>query len=398
MTDTANESPERVDGNPPGLTSAIDAVRERLAQRPGELTAHRVAAALRESGRPVGDATVLAVHDALRQDVLGAGPLQPLLRLPGVTDVVVNGADGVYVDTGQGLRPAGVGFSDEAAVRRLAQRLAALGGRRLDDASPFVDVRLGDGTRCHALLSPIARPGTLISLRVPRARGFSVSELVGAGMLSLAGERLVRALVGRRAAFVVSGGTGSGKTTLLGALLSLAEPHERIVMVEDSHELRPDHPHCVWLEARPPNLEGAGEVTVRTLVRQALRMRPDRLVVGEVRGGEVVDLLAALNTGHEGGCGTLHANSAADVPARVEALALAAGLGREAAHSQFAAAVDVVLHLGVDASGHRVLREVAVPERGADGLVTMSSAVVFDGDRPRHGPASQRLARLLDDA
>ena len=376
----------------------VDRVRERLADRPGELSPHRVAEALRATGRPVGDATVLAVYEALRRDVLGAGPLEPLLRLPGVTDVVVNGTDGVYVDTGEGLRPAEVRFADEAAVRRLAQRLAALGGRRLDDASPFVDVRLADGTRCHALLAPIARPGTLISLRVPRARGFTLTELVAAGAVSVAGERLLRAVVHRRAAFVVSGGTGSGKTTLLAALLSLADPAERLVLVEDSHELSPDHPHCVWLEARPPNLEGAGEVTVRSLVRQALRMRPDRLVVGEVRGGEVVDLLAALNTGHEGGCGTLHANSAADVPARVEALALAAGLGREAAHSQLAAAVDVVVHLGIEADGRRRLREVGVPERSDDGMVTIATAVSFDVDgRARPGPGAERLARLLDD-
>ena len=154
----------------------------------------------------------------------------------------------------------------------------------------------------------------------------------------------------------------------------------------------------MWLEARPPNLEGAGEVTVRSLVRQALRMRPDRLVVGEVRGGEVVDLLAALNTGHEGGCGTLHANSAADVPARVEALALAAGLGRDAAHSQLAAAVDVVVHLGIEVDGRRRLREVGVPDRSDDGMVTIATAVSFDVDgRARPGPGAERLARLLDD-
>jgi pilus assembly protein CpaF len=377
------------------LALVVDEVRERLADQPGALTAQRVAEALRASGRPVGDATVLAVHEELRRDVLGAGPLEPLLRLPGVTDVLVNGTEGVYVDTGQGLRLTDVKFADEAAVRRLAQRLAALGGRRLDDASPFVDVRLTDGTRCHALLSPIARPGSLISLRVPRGRGFSLTELVAAGMLTPAGERVLTALVRRRAAFVVSGGTGSGKTTLLSAMLTLAGPAERLVVVEDSHELRPDHPHCVWLEARPPNLEGAGEVTVRALVRQALRMRPDRLVVGEVRGGEVVDLLAALNTGHEGGCGTLHANSATDVPARIEALALAAGLGREAAHSQFAAAVDVVLHLAIDAQGRRRLREVGVPRRAADGFVTMTTALAFDDGGVRHGPGADRLAVLL---
>jgi pilus assembly protein CpaF len=173
-------------------------------------------------------------------------------------------------------------------------------------------------------------------------------------------------------------------------------PTQRLVLVEDASELRPDHPHVVGLEARPPNIEGAGEVALRTLVRQALRMRPDRLVVGEVRGAEVVELLAALNTGHEGGCGTLHANSARDVPARVEALALAAGLGREAAHSQFLAGVDAVVHLGRDVDGQRVLREVAVPHRRADGLADMLTAVSFPvGGRAVTGPGESVLADRL---
>ena len=206
-------------------------------------------------------------------------------------------------------------FPDEAAVRRLAQRLAALGGRRLDDASPHVDVRLRDGTRFHAVLAPLARPGTLVSLRVPPRRAMTHGRAGGRGHArAAAAPSCVERLVASRAAFLVSGGTGTGKTTLLAALLSLADPRERLVLVEDASELRPDHPHVVGLEARPANVEGAGQVDLRTLVRQALRMRPDRLVVGEVRGGEVVDLLAALNTGHEGGCGTLHANSAARRP------------------------------------------------------------------------------------
>ena len=378
---------------PPGV---VDAVRDRLAHRPGALTPHRVAEALRETGRPVGDATVLAVHEALRRDVVGAGPLEPLLRTPGVTDVLVNGAGQVFLDRGRGLEATPVRFPDEEAVRRLAQRLASLGGRRLDDASPYVDVRLADGTRFHAVLAPIARPGTVISLRVPRARVFTVEELVGAGTVTAEGADLLRSILGARLAFLVSGGTGSGKTTLLAALLSLVGDGERMVLVEDASELRPDHPHVVGLEARPANLEGAGEVTVRTLVRQALRMRPDRLVVGEVRGGEVVELLAALNTGHEGGCGTLHANSALDVPARVEALALAAGLPRDAAHSQLASALDVVLHLARGGDGRRRLQQVAVPERDRAGLVRMVPAVEFarDGTATR-GPGSQQLARRL---
>ena len=377
-------------------TEVLAGVRDRLAREPGELTPHRVAEALRETGRPVGDATVLAVYETLRRDVVGAGPLEPLLRVPGVTDVVVNGADAVYLDRGAGLEATAVRFSDEAAVRRLAQRLAAGGGRRLDDAAPYADVRLSDGTRFHAVLAPVSRPGTLISLRVPRTRAFSLADLVAAGTLTDRTAELVAALVRSRVAFLVSGGTGSGKTTLLAALLSLVDPAERIILVEDSSELRPDHPHVVGLEARPPNVEGTGAIELRTLVRQALRMRPDRLVVGEVRGGEVVDLLAALNTGHEGGCGTLHANSASDVPARVEALALAAGLDRAAAHSQLASGVSAVLHLSRSREGDRRLSEIAVPRRGPDGFVALVPAV---GVRPdgswREGGGAEQLAALL---
>ncbi|MGC4112836.1 MAG: TadA family conjugal transfer-associated ATPase [Nocardioides sp.] len=373
----------------------VEEVRERLARNPGELTPHRVAEALRASGRPVGDVTVLAVHEALRRDVVGAGPLEPLLRLPDVTDVLVNGPDQVFLDRGSGLEPVDVTFPDDDAVRRLAQRLAASGGRRLDDASPHVDVRLRDGTRFHAVLAPVARPGTLLSLRIPHRRVLSLTDLLASRMVNEHGSRLLRALVDRRLAFLVSGGTGTGKTTLLSSLLSLVSPRDRLVLVEDASELRPEHPHVVALEARPPNLEGAGEITVRTLVRQALRMRPDRLVVGEVRGAEVVELLAALNTGHEGGSGTIHANSARDVPARIEALCLAAGLDREAAHSQLLAGVDAVLHLGRDVDGHRVLREVAVPRCRRDGLAEMESAVTFSGDGCATGSGESALAARL---
>lgn len=380
----------------PTAVDLVEEVRERLAREAGEVTPQRVADALRASGRPVGDATVLAVHEVLRRDVVGAGPLEPLLRLPDVTDVLVNGPRQVFVDRGRGLERVEVVFADDEAVRRTAQRLAATGGRRLDDATPHVDVRLRDGTRFHAVLSPLARPGTLLSLRVPRRRVMSLDELVAAGTVSDHGSRLLEGVVTRRLAFLVSGGTGSGKTTLLNTLLSLVPPDQRLVLVEDASELRPDHPHVVGLESRPPNIEGAGEVTLRTLVRQALRMRPDRLVVGEVRGGEVVELLAALNTGHEGGCGTIHANSARDVPARIEALALAAGLPREAAHSQLLAGIDVVLHLGRDVDGHRLLREVAVPHRRPDGLAEMVTAISFRSDGGWvTGPGEESLAVRL---
>jgi pilus assembly protein CpaF len=378
----------------PGL---LDEVRERLAATPGDLSPHRVAEALRAAGRPVGDAMVLAVHDELRRDVLGAGPLEPLLRRPGVTDVLVNGAAEVWIDCGEGLELTGVRFPDDASVRRLAQRLAATGGRRLDDATPHADVRLPDGTRFHAVLAPTARPGTVVSLRVPRARMFTMADLVAAGAVTGEGAELLAAIVAARAAFLVTGGTGTGKTTLLAAMLSLASPRERLVLVEDSSELRPSHPHVVALEARPPNIEGAGEITLRTLVRQALRMRPDRLVVGEVRGAEVVEMLAALNTGHAGGCGTVHANSAADVPARLEALALAAGLPQAAVHSQLAAALDVVVHLARGSDGVRRVAQVGVPRRGPDGLVALEVAVSFDAvGRVERGPAAGELSRRIE--
>ena len=214
-------------------------------------------------------------------------------------------------------------------------------------------------------------------------------------MLPRGSVELLRRLVAARVAFVVSGGTGAGKTTLLSALVDASAPTDRVVIVEDSSELRPSHPHVVALEARPPNVEGAGQVTMRDLVRQALRMRPDRLVVGEVRGGEVVELLAALNTGHEGGCGTVHANSVEDVPARFEALAGAAGLSRAALHSQLAAGLRVVLHLARDADGTRRLRQIGVLTPRADGVVEPAEAVTFHGSAMIDGPARQRLTELV---
>ncbi|MER6517219.1 TadA family conjugal transfer-associated ATPase [Streptomyces sp. NPDC060334] len=280
----------------------LDAVRQRLAESGAEPTPARVAAALRAQGRLLGDAEVLGAAAELRSELVGAGPLEALLADPEVTDVLVAAPDRVWVDRGGGLELTGVTFADAAAVRRLAQRLAAVAGRRLDDARPWVDARMPDGTRLHAVLPPVAVGSACLSLRVVRPKAFTLDELVTAGTLPPGGHELLRAMVEARLSFLVSGGTGTGKTTLLSALLSLVGPGERIVLAEDSAELRPDHPHVVRLETRPANQEGAGLVTLADLVRQALRMRPDRLVVGEVRGPEVADLLAALNTGHEGGC------------------------------------------------------------------------------------------------
>ncbi|GAA3536992.1 hypothetical protein AFL01nite_11630 [Aeromicrobium flavum] len=359
----------------------VERVRRRLAGSGAEPTPHTVAEALRAEDQLWGTTTVLAIVEQLRSEVLGAGVLQPLLELPGVTDVLVNGAEGVYVDAGDGLvRRPDVTFADEATVRRLAQRLAATTGRRLDDASPWVDGRLGDGTRLHAVLSPVARTGTVISLRVPPRRALSLDELEQRGSVAPAMATALRELVASRRSFLVTGGTGSGKTTVLAALLGLVPAEERIVVVEDSDELRPDHQHVVGLVARPPNIEGAGTVTLRDLVRQALRMRPDRIVVGEVRGAEVVDLLAALNTGHEGGCGTVHANAPDDVPARLEALGVAAGLSRDAVQAQVGAGLDAVVHVVRHADGRREVAAVAdVAAEPGGRLVVRSRLVVRRG-------------------
>ncbi|WP_369207016.1 TadA family conjugal transfer-associated ATPase [Streptomyces sp. PU-14G] len=365
----------------------LDRVRRSLAETGAEPTPARVAAVLRSQGRLMGDSAVLGVVEALRSELVGTGPLEPLLADPEVTDVLVTAPDQVWIDRGRGLERAGVCFRDAAAVRRLAQRLATSAGRRLDDARPWVDARLPDGTRLHAVLPPVAVGSTCLSLRVVRPRAFSLAELVAAGTVPPGGEWLLRTVLEARLSFVISGGTGSGKTTLLSTLLGLVGPHERIVLAEDSAELRPEHPHVVRLEARPANQEGVGNVDLRDLVRQALRMRPDRLVVGEVRGAEVTDLLAALNTGHEGGCGTVHANAAADVPARLEALGTTAGLDRAALHSQLAAALDVILHLVRGRDGRRRIAQIHVLERDAAGLVTTVPAAVWSGrgDAPRTG-------------
>jgi pilus assembly protein CpaF len=366
-------------------------VRRRLAARAGQYDPVAVAAAVRDEAPMAGLATLLDVSDRLSAEVGGAGVLAPLLTQPGVTDVLVNGPGPVWIDVGKGPRESGLVIDDEASVRRLAVRLVAAAGRRLDDAAPYADARLADGTRVHAVVPPLAPEGTCISLRVPPRRVFTLPELVAAGSVSAPGAELLELLIERRLAFLITGGTGCGKTTVLSSLLSLVAPEERILLVEDAAELRPDHPHVVRLESRPANAEGAGQVTLDVLVRQALRMRPDRLVVGEVRGGEVLDLLAALNTGHEGGCSTVHANRAEHLPARIESLCGQAGVSRSAAHSLLAAAVDVVLHLRRGRDGRRRMAGLAVLTVGGDGIATVSPAYVFDDAGVRRGPASEVL-------
>jgi pilus assembly protein CpaF len=300
--------------------------------------------------RPGSVAGSPAPPPAVRRGLDGAfptefGELAPYVADASVTDVFVNGEDSVWVDRGAGaVRQPEVRLS-EGRVRDLAVRLMSLGGRHIDETTPCVDARLHDGIRVHAVLPPISAGGTLLSIRLPRVRRMSLADLETAGMLSAADRALLDRLVAHRQNLLITGAGGCGKTTLLSAVLASADPGERIVAIEDVAELRVDHPHFVSLEARQANLEGAGEVTLVRLVREALRMRPDRLVLGECRGAEVRELLAALNTGHDGGAGTLHANSLADVPARLEALGALAGMSPAAIARQTVSAIGTVLHL-----------------------------------------------------
>jgi len=329
------------------MTSGLlNVVRRRLVNGGLPVTDEGVATVLRESDQaPITGPALWELAGRLTDDLSGAGPLQALLNAPDVTDVLVNGPDAVWADSGDGLKPTGVTFPDAAAVRSLATRLAAAGGRRLDDAQPYTDVRLSDGTRFHAVLPPLAVTGPFLSLRTHRPVGFSLDELREAGTLTGESAELIKQIVAAKLSFLISGGTGSGKTTLLRSLIGQADPSERVVIVEDSHELAPQHPHVLTLEARHPNVDGAGSVGMADLVRQALRMRPDRIIVGECRGAEVIELLAALNTGHDGSAGTLHANTAGDVPARLAALAMPFGLSRSGLLALISAALRVIIHM-----------------------------------------------------
>jgi pilus assembly protein CpaF len=370
-------------------------VRQRFVASGGAVTPAAVVTAIRDQpdAAVLGDTAVLQLATRVHDDLVGAGPLAPLLADPSVTDVLVNRCE-VWVDRGSGLCQVPIALGTPDDVRRLAQRLVAACGRRLDDGSPYADARLPDGTRLHAVLPPVATAGPYLSLRTFRQRPFTLADLVACGTVAPRLAPVLAAVVAARLAYLVVGGTGSGKSTLLNTLLELVPFGERIVLVEDAAELRPAHPHVVGLQARSSNVEGSGSVELADLVRQALRMRPDRLVVGECRGAEIVDLLRALNTGHEGGAGTLHANAPTDVPARLEALGLLSGLPRAALHAQVAAALQVVLHMRRTPTG-RVLESVCLLRRaGGDGFV----GVVPAWHRcAGPGPGAPVLARLLAD-
>ncbi len=335
------------------MSDEIDGVvRRNLAKANQAPTLSNISTIIREESPWLTPIEIIGSAIRSTENLVEFGPLTPLIRDPRATDILVRSKDEIWVDLGDGLTLSQYRFDAEDDVRTLAQRLAVNRGRRLDEAHPFVDVPVSDGIRMHAIIPPVARGTTQISFRLIRAGARRLDDLVGLE-ISNALHNLVR----ERRSILISGGTGAGKTTLLTALLGEVADSERILVIEDTSELFPNHPHVVHLQARETNIEGAGGVSMRELVRQSLRMRPDRLVIGEVRGGEIVDLLAALNSGHEGAFATIHANSARAVPARIEALGAAAGLSRQAVHSQLASAIDVIVHLRRE-DGRRYVSEI----------------------------------------
>lgn len=353
------------------LTDLADELRLRLIERRRVEAASGAPGAvdLPEEVRVLVDEEAALLRPAVRdevanriiRDTVGLGPLEDLLADPSVEEVMVNGPADVYVERSGRIEPVDVRFPDEEELRNAIERILAPLGRRIDELSPMVDARLADGSRVNVVIPPLAVDGPALSIRRFGASRPGPQELVERGSLSSAQcELLERAVAGRRSV-LVSGGTGAGKTTLLNALSSFIDPGERIVTIEDAAELRLQQRHVVRLESRPASVEGKGEVSVRDLLRNALRMRPDRIVIGEVRGPEALDLLTALNTGHEGALSTLHANSAADALKRLETLALMAGVGlpHAAIAEQAQRGVDLVVHVERRADGSRHVAEIA---------------------------------------
>ncbi|MBT8390052.1 MAG: CpaF family protein [Altererythrobacter sp.] len=293
--------------------------------------------------------------DEVMDELLGLGPLEPLLKDEGITDILVNGANTVFVERQGVLERMATRFQDEKHLMRIIQKIVSAVGRRIDESSPFVDARLKDGSRVNAIIAPLALDGSLLSIRKFAKIPISMDKLVALGSVPEAMAEVLQAIVASRRNVLISGGTGSGKTTMLNALSSYIDERERIVTIEDSAELQLQQSHVARLETRPPNIEGRGEVGQRDLVKNALRMRPDRIIVGEVRAGEAFDMLQAMNTGHDGSMTTVHANSSRDSLSRIEQMIGMSGIDmpQRAARNQIASAVNVVLQVSRLSDGRR---------------------------------------------
>lgn len=329
---------------------------------------------------PLNAAERRRVIVALSDDVLGYGPLQAYLDDDDVTEVMVNGPSKVYIERDGKLERVKGEFSSEDHLRRVIERIVGRVGRRIDESSPLVDARLEDGSRVNAIIPPLAFSGSTLTIRKFGRHPLTINELINKHTLSMQLVTLLHAAVEAKLNILVSGGTGTGKTTLLNALSSFVPHDERIVTIEDAVELQLQQEHVVRLEARPRNIEGAGEVTIRDLVRNSLRMRPDRIIVGEVRGGESLDMLQAMNTGHEGSLSTLHANSPRDAVARLETMVLMSGLDLplRAIREQISSAIDIIVHLGRLRDGTRRVTSVTEVQGMEGQVITLQDVYAFD--------------------
>jgi pilus assembly protein CpaF len=371
-------------------------VAEARDERDGEVES-RIRALVEREAALLGEEDRAALARLVAERSFGLGPLEPLLGDPAVDEVMVNGPGAVWVERAGRLEATAVRFEDGAQLRHAIERILAPLGRRVDEAEPLVDARLPDGSRVNVIIPPLALDGPVLTIRRFRRRGFSPEELVARGTLTAPLADFLRRGVLARANLLISGGTGSGKTTTLNALSRFIPDGERIVTIEDAAELRLQQRHVVRLEARPANVEGRGEVTIRRLVRNALRMRPDRIVVGEVRGAEALDMLAAMSSGHDGGLSTVHAGSAEEALRRLETLALMAdvALPLAAVREQVAGAIDLVVHQRRERDGERRVVAVAEVVRVAGGVGAREIYGLRDG-RPRWRAAlgAELTARL----
>ncbi|MFT4245779.1 MAG: TadA family conjugal transfer-associated ATPase [Micrococcaceae bacterium] len=372
----------------------VEPVRQHLLNHNLDINARNVVHTLEKQGYIYTAKTVLKLVEQIEAEFSGLAPLKPLLAITGVTDIFVNGHAEVWLDKGLGLERYPLHFGNEERLCEIAIRLVNSTGRRLDDSQPAVDARLANGIRIHAVLPPLSPNKTLLSLRVPHQQSLNFENLITSESINELLADILYRVIKQKKNFLISGATGSGKTALLCALLELTDTNERLLIVEDSSELFPTHPHVVHLEAQQKNIEGSGEIVLQDLVKHALRMRPDRLIVGEYRGAEIKDLLHAFNTGHSGGRGTIHANSTKDLPARLEALCALAGLEREAAWAQINSALDLAIHVANE-NGKRFVSEITLVNNKSSGEVTMLPALSYDGSNIKELSGYQQLTELL---
>ena len=337
-------------------------------------------AALAQEKTPVSAADRAELVSGLTDDILGYGPINAYLTDPTVSEVMVNGAEQVFVERNGKLERTATRFVDENHVRQLIERIVAQVGRRVDESTPMVDARLPDGSRVNAVVPPLAIGGPFLTIRKFSEDPFGVEDLIQFGSLNRAGAQFLEACVKGRLNILVAGGTGTGKTTMLNVLSDFIPEDERIVTIEDAKELQLRQEHVLNMEARPANIEGRGAVTIRDLVRNALRMRPDRIIVGEVRGGEALDMLQAMNTGHDGSLTTVHANTPRDALSRIETMTLMAGfdLPIRAIREQMAAAIDLVVHLTRLRDGTRRVTHITEVQQMEGDVITLQDIFLFD--------------------